>query len=131
MVAWPPAISAISGFIIRVMMKYSAMLITAENGAPGQPLSPADGGLELLLDEADRDHVLRRRGFDAHVPAMMTSRPAKRLRLSTTLNARMKPIMIGTRHATRAVVLGTINDSRNPTTLRGIRRRHLKTTRSA
>jgi len=29
----------------------------------------------------------------------------------------MKPIMIGTRHATRAVVLGTMNDSRKPTTI--------------
>jgi len=46
--------------------------------------------------------------------AVMTSRPAKRLRLSTW-KARMKPIMMGTRHATRAVVLGTMNDSRKPT----------------
>ena len=48
--------------------------------------------------------------------AVMTKRPAKRLRLST-LKARIKPIMIGTKHATRAVVLGTMNDSRKPTTI--------------
>ena len=29
----------------------------------------------------------------------------------------MKPIMMGTRQATRAVVLGTTNDSRKPTTM--------------
>ena len=33
-VARPPSISAISGFIMRVMMKYTATLISAENGAP-------------------------------------------------------------------------------------------------
>ena len=48
--------------------------------------------------------------------AAITSRPANRLRLST-LKARMKPIMMGTRQATLAVVLGTMNDSRKPTTM--------------
>jgi len=48
--------------------------------------------------------------------AVITSSAAKRLRFST-LNARMKPIMIGIRQATRAVVLGTTNDSTNPTSI--------------
>lgn len=48
--------------------------------------------------------------------AVMTSKAAKRLRLST-LKARMKPIMMGIRQATRAVVLGTMNDNRKPTTM--------------
>lgn len=48
--------------------------------------------------------------------AVITSRPAKQLR-SSNLKARMKPIMRGTRQARRAVVPGTMRDSREPVTM--------------
>ena len=47
---------------------------------------------------------------------VMTSRAAKRL-FAVHLKASTKPIMIGMRQATRAVVLGTMNDNRKPTTM--------------
>ena len=117
----PPAISSVSAGIIRVMMKYSAIDISAANGAAAmnqsshvtvcfrvfsmKPTATMFCAAAVLIPTFQ---------IEAVWAVVIISRPAKRLRLSTP-NARMIPMMIGTRHATRAVVLGTKNERTIPT----------------
>ena len=123
MVSWPPAISFISGSIMRVMMKNSATVISAANGAaatnhsPQVIWAPSCFSMKPMATMFCAAAVLMPTFQMLAVCAVvMTSRAAKRL-LRSTLKASTKPIMIGMRQATRAVVLGTMNDSRKPTTM--------------
>ena len=117
----PPAISSVSAGSMRVMMKYSAIDISTANGAAAtnhssqvidcfsvfsmNPIATMFWAAAVLMPTFQ---------IEAVCAVVIISSPAKRLRLSTP-NARMIPMMIGTRQATRAVVLGTKNERTIPT----------------
>ena len=119
--SFPPATSSVSGGIIFIMTKYNAIDIRIAQGAAAinqssqvivtlsvfsmKPIATMFCAAAVLMPTFQ---------IDADCAVAIIRMPARR-DFRSTPKARMMPIIIGTRQATRAVVLGTRNDSTMPT----------------